>query len=164
MPNKQQQKGFRQAKINALLALLEALNEEFLPSAPGLQMKTGAIGEYLDQSYRPLQPRALLTILREADIPHDSLYRFLRWAIYDQLHQLKRLGREYTGAPVRNLQGPRWKTPRPYRRHPYRKHPYRKHPWMNRSRVNPRHRRGTTGLTPCARLGRGVAPAQVDSR
>ena len=99
MPNKQQQKVFRQAKINALLALIDALEEECLPSAPGLQMKTGAIEEYLDQSYRPLQPRALLTVLREADIPHDSNYRFLPWAIYDHRPQLKKLAREYIGAP-----------------------------------------------------------------
>ena len=59
MPNKQQQRVFRQAKINALLALIEALDKECLPSAPGLQMKTGAIEEYLDQGYRPSQSRAL---------------------------------------------------------------------------------------------------------
>ena len=96
MPNEQQQRVFRQAKLNALLALIEALDKEYLPSAPSLQMKTGAIEECLDQSFRPLQSRALLTVLREADIPHDSNYRFLPWAIYYHLPQLEKLAREYT--------------------------------------------------------------------
>ena len=97
MANVHQQEAFRDSKITALMGLREALKSEVLPNPAGLQLTSGKIEEYLPDRFRPIQPRAILTVLREAGVPHDSNNRFLAWALHSHLEEIDELFFEYTG-------------------------------------------------------------------
>ena len=97
MPNVHQQDAFRASKIAALRGLREALRNEVLPNRAGLQLTSGKIEEYFPEQLRPIQPRAILTVLREADVPHDSNNRFLAWTLHSHLEAIDDLFFEYTG-------------------------------------------------------------------
>ena len=74
---------FRTGQINALAALLDALKEERVPVRGTRSITTGLIEQYLDDCYLPLQPRTLLSVLREIEVPHDAQRRFLPWVLYE---------------------------------------------------------------------------------
>ena len=48
----------------------------------------------------------MLTVLREAGVPHDSSNRFVRRAIYSYKDELNTLLSEYTGAEMLKLNMP----------------------------------------------------------
>ncbi len=96
MANVHQQDAFRASKIEALMGLRQALRDQVLPDRAGLQLTSGKIEEYLPERLRPIQPRAILAVLREAGVPHDSNNRFLAWAIHSHLEQIDDLYFEYT--------------------------------------------------------------------
>ena len=100
MPNRYAEEHFKRGKIVAVLALLRALEEEKLPRERGHSFKAGQIEKYLDL---PLQPRTLLAVLRDADVPHDNNCRFLPWLIYDHLPSLRLLPQGYLRGPLPNL-------------------------------------------------------------
>ena len=100
---------FNRSKKNALMGLVAALNEKTLPersSSGKYSMYTGEIEKYFDERFLPLQRNALLTVLREADVPHDSTNRFVPSVIYSYEKPLENLLREYTGAAGLNLPMP----------------------------------------------------------
>ena len=111
MPNTYAEKRFREGKLRALVQLITALDEEKLPRERGHSFKAGQVQKYLDLD-SPLQPRTLLTVLREAGVPHDNNCRFLPWMIYDYLPALRKLYREYisdlqpTWPQVKLVRGP----------------------------------------------------------
>ena len=51
----------------------------------------GNIEEYLDDSYLPLQPRAMVPVLWEAGGLHDTKYRLLPWSLSAHQDQLQEL-------------------------------------------------------------------------
>ena len=104
-----QRRRFNRGKKDALMGLVEALIEKTLPqrSRSGkYSMYTGEIEKYFDERFLPLQRNALLTVLREADVPHDSTNRFVPSVIYSYEKPLENLLREYTGAAGLNLPMP----------------------------------------------------------
>ena len=107
--NPSQRRRFNRGKKDALMGLVEALIEKTLPqrSRSGkYSMYTGEIEKYFDERFLPLQRNALLTVLREADVPHDSTNRFVPSVIYSYEKPLENLLREYTGAAGLNLPMP----------------------------------------------------------
>lgn len=69
-------------------------------------MYSGQIEQYIHERFVPLQRNALLTVLREAGVPHDSSNRFVRRAIYSYKDELNTLLSEYTGAEMLKLNMP----------------------------------------------------------
>ena len=98
MPNIHQQQIFRTNKIKALLGLLDSLDQAQLPTREGVYLTTGNIEDYIDAEHLPLQRGALLAILREAEVPHDTNNRFLPLTIYGYEGALSSLYRDYVGA------------------------------------------------------------------
>ncbi len=96
MPNRYAEASFRHGKLQALIALVDALDEEKLPRERGKSFKAGGIEQFFDLD-SPLQPRALLTVLREAGVPHDNNWRFRPLVIYENLPHLRNLHRQYIG-------------------------------------------------------------------
>ena len=73
--NTSQRQRFNRSKKNGLMGLVVALNEKTLPersSSGKYSMYTGEIEKNIDERFLPLQSNALLTVLREAGVPHDS--------------------------------------------------------------------------------------------
>ena len=99
MPNKHQEKVFREAKKNALHGMVDALNNGTIPERMPRSIYTGNISEYFDDRFLPLRPQALLTVLRESDVPHDSHNRFMTWTLYDFKDQMEELLIECLGLP-----------------------------------------------------------------
>ena len=79
MPNKYQTKTFREAKKNALMGLVDALDNKNVPERMHDGLTSGLISQYFDDRFLPLRPMALLTVLREIEVPHDAQNRFLTW-------------------------------------------------------------------------------------
>ena len=96
MPNHYAEERFKEGKLAALWALLNALWEEKLPQERGHYFKTGQIEKFFDRD-TPLQPRTLLAVLRDAEVPHDNNWRFRPLAIYEHLPQLEGLHWHYHG-------------------------------------------------------------------
>ena len=96
MPNRYAEERFKKGKLTALLALLGALWEEKLPQERGHYFKTGQIEKFFDRD-TPLQPRTLLEVLRDAEVPHDNNWRFRPLAIYEHLQELQDLRWQYLG-------------------------------------------------------------------
>ena len=94
--NIHQDKQMEQAKTRALMGLLDALAEERIPPRAG-SLQTGKIESYFDDEFRPVRRRALLNVLRDAGIPHDTAYRFVAHDFYDLYPQLHTLYRERIG-------------------------------------------------------------------
>ena len=89
--NPSQRRRFNESKRDALYGLLEVLVEETRPegSKSGkYSMYTGDIEENIDNRLLPLQRNALLTVLKEARVPHDSLNRFVPGTIYRYKNEL----------------------------------------------------------------------------
>ena len=82
-------------KTRALIALLGCLDDESLPRSGSLT--SGRIAEHFEDGSLPLQPRVLLEVLREAEIPHDSHNRFLPRTIYEGKKVLYEMYLERTG-------------------------------------------------------------------
>ena len=97
MPNAHRRKTFKSGQINALAGLLDALKDERIPHRTRCGLTTGLIEECMDDSFLPLQPNALLTVLRESGVPHDSNNRFLTWALYSYEGQIQELFERYMG-------------------------------------------------------------------
>ena len=107
--NPSQRRRFNESKKDALYGLFEVLDEETLPerSRSGkYSMYTGEIEQYIDERFLPLQRNALLTVLREAGVPHDGSNRFVPGKIYSYKDQLKTLLSGYTGAAMLKLNKP----------------------------------------------------------
>ena len=98
MPNRYAEERFREGKCMAAIALIKALEKEKLPRERGHFFKTGRIETYLDLD-SPLQPRALLAVLRDAKVPHDNNCRFRPLAIYEGLEDLRPLPHQYLFGP-----------------------------------------------------------------
>ena len=98
MPNRYAEERFREGKCMAAIALIKALEKEKLPRERGHFFKTGRIEKYLDLD-SPLQPRALLAVLRDAKVPHDDNCRFRPLAIYEGLENLRPLPHQYLFGP-----------------------------------------------------------------
>ena len=94
MPNTYAARRFREGKFTALSHLMRVLEAEELPRERGHSFKAGQVEKYLGLE-SPLQPRTLLTVLRDAKVPHDNNCRFLPWMIYDYLPAFRKLHREY---------------------------------------------------------------------
>ena len=94
MPNTYAARRFREGKFTALSHLMRVL--EAGGTAPGagafLQGRTGR--EISGPGVAPAA-RTLLTVLRDAKVPHDNNCRFLPWMIYDYLPAFRKLHREY---------------------------------------------------------------------
>ena len=97
MPNKYQTKMFRDAKKNALMGLVDALDNRNVPERIHDGLTSGSISQYFDDRFLPLRPMALLTILREVEVPHDSNNRFLTWTLYEFKGQMEELLISYLG-------------------------------------------------------------------
>ena len=95
MPDDYRARTFRSAQIVALDGLLDALREERIPVHAPRGLTTGKIAEYLDERYLPLQPRTMLSVLREVGVPHDSKHRFLTWNLYAHQDQLQELSERW---------------------------------------------------------------------
>ena len=107
--NPSQRRLFNESKKNALTGLVYALDDNALPegsSSGKYSMYTGQIQECIQDRFLPLQRNALLTILREADVPHDSSNRFVPRTIYSYKDQLEDLLIKYLGLPVITLNTP----------------------------------------------------------
>ena len=83
------------AKTQALRGLLDALWKERIPLRGSLY--TGQIEEYFHEDFLPIRRRALLEILREIGIPHDSHYRFVLHDFYDWFPEIDAFFRERIG-------------------------------------------------------------------
>ena len=104
---------FQRGRRDALGALVDALKEERIPVRSRYGLTTGKIEEYLDDIYLPLQPRTLLSVLREVGVPHDTKYRFLTWALYAHQEQLQELYERWLGERMQPLPpGGGWVTSR----------------------------------------------------
>ena len=103
MPDSYRTRTFRSGQINALAGLLDALSEEKIPARAPRGLTTGIIAEYLDDSYLPLHPRTMLSVLREAGVPHDSKNRFLTWVLYAYQDALQELYERWLGERVAPL-------------------------------------------------------------
>ena len=104
MPNKHQQRHLLAGKKKALLAILDALDHERLPTESlgrGGSPLPGSLEEYFEEYLLPLPRGSLLAVLREADVPHDSHNRFLPYELYDHHQEFLDLYLKYNGTQHR---------------------------------------------------------------
>ena len=70
--NRTQERQFKEDKKNALLGLLDALDEKTVPERHRWTFYSGQIAEFFDDRFLPLRQFSLRAVLREAGVPHDK--------------------------------------------------------------------------------------------
>ena len=85
MPPKCETKKFRESKIKALAGLIETLELGDIPEHTTDGLRPGAVTEYLDDRFLPLQPRAILTVLLSSNCLESGGPGAWRFACVPQL-------------------------------------------------------------------------------
>ena len=96
--NARQRRQFQEEKKKALLGLLDALGNKWIPEGKGVRLRTGGLIKCFADSSLPMRTSPLLEVLYEAGVPHDSNNRFVTRVLYTYEGQLTELYRDYVGA------------------------------------------------------------------
>ena len=103
MASERQQKIFKNQKIEALMGLISALDSGRIPYRPSRSLTSGQIIELLEDKYLRVPKKAMLTVLRDAGIYHDSNNRFTTENLHLYTPELRKQRLDYLGMDMKKV-------------------------------------------------------------